>query len=112
MRTVPRNFAYGTSMSWNAHDPNYMTAQASTFSMKIVPHRFNYRTQFPSYPPLLLNEPSSSARVTPKGNYTPLNNPPKPVPHVPSEPGSDPSLSDCYFLDSSNSSDSVYYKRI
>ena len=29
--TVTRNFAYGTSVSWNVHDPNSTTKQASEF---------------------------------------------------------------------------------
>ena len=45
-------------MSWNAHDPNSMTAQASTFSTKTVPHNFTCIMQFPSYPTPPLNEPS------------------------------------------------------
>ena len=49
--------------------------------------------------------------VTPKGNPTPRNNPPKPAPNVPDDPDSDPSLSDCSLSESSNSLDGEYSKQ-
>ena len=53
---------------------------------------------------------SSLESVTPKGNIKPRNNPPNPVPNVPSDTDSDPSLSDYSPLGSSNSSYDDYYK--
>ena len=50
--------------------------------------------------------PSSPASVTPKGNPTPCNNSPSPVPNVPSDPDSSTSSSDYSLLDLSDSSES------
>ena len=41
-------FAYGTSVSWNAHDTYSSKKQASMFSTKTVVHHFTCGTQFPS----------------------------------------------------------------
>ena len=96
-------------MSWNSHDPqaskNYATSQANTFSLRThlsqnnvalvnthsllpVPRKLTYKT---SDPPLPSNGKPSPASVTPTGNLTPYNNPPKLVPQVPIDPDSDPS---------------------
>ena len=112
MRTLPHNFARGTIVLWNTHNPKYTTAQASTFSTKTVPYNFTYGTQFPSYPPPQSNDPSLPPSVTPTGNYTPCNNPPKPVIHVPNDPDSDPSSLDSSFSGSSDWSDSRYFNWI
>ena len=114
-RTVSRNFTYGKSVLLNSHDPkdntNSTTTQSSTFSTITVQRKFTYGTKFPSYPPPPSNGQSSPSSITPTGNYTPRNNPPKPVPHVPIEPDSDPSFPDYSSLDSSDSSDSGYSKQ-
>ena len=119
-------------MSWGSHDPQassiYGTEQGSKCSMRTplahnnvslvhthsplpVPYyktKLNYET---NDPPLPSNGKSSPESVTPTGNLTPPNNPPKPVPSTPIEPDSDPSSLDYSLLDSSDSSDSGYLKQ-
>ena len=55
---------------------------------------------------------SSSESVTPKGNPTPCNNPPKLVLNIPPDPYLDLSLSDFSLLNPSDLSDNDYYKQI
>ena len=54
---------------------------------------------------------SSGEIVTPKRNPTPHNNPPNPVPNVPDDPDSDPTLSDSSLLYLSDLSDYEYCKQ-
>ena len=70
---------------------------------------FNYRSA--SNPPSPPHD-SSAESVTPKGSPKPRINPPNQVPHVPSDPNSDPSLSGSSFSDSFDSSDNDYSKQI
>ena len=49
--------------------------------------------------------------MTPKVNHNPHNNPPNPVPNVPADLDSDPSLSYSSSSYSSDSSDDEYYKQ-
>ena len=51
---------------------------------------------------------SSAESLTPKGNPTPRNNSPNMVLNLPSDPDSDPILSDHSLSDSSDSSDDEY----
>ena len=69
---------------------------------------FNY--DIVSDPPSPLHD-SSPEIVTARVNTKPRKNPPNPVPYVPIDPNSDPSLSDSSLLDSSDSSDDEYYKQ-
>ena len=50
--------------------------------------------------------------MTPKGNPTPRNNPPNTVTNVPSDPDSYPTLLDYSSLDSYDSSDNDYSKKM
>ena len=80
--------------------PVYSTVQASQI--------FNYVSESdPSSPP----NDSSSENVTPILNTKPHYKPPNPVPNVPDEPDSDPSLSYYSSSESSDSSDDEYYKQ-
>ena len=76
--------------------------------MKTIPCNFAYGMQFPSYPPPPSYDQSSPTSITPIGNSTPRNNPPKPVPQIPNEPDSDPSSSYSSSPNSSYSSDSEH----
>ena len=58
-----------------------------------------------SYPPPPSTGTSSLEIITPTGNSTPWNNPPKEVPHLPNDPDSYPSLSDSSLLESLESLD-------
>ena len=50
--------------------------------------------------------------MKPKGNPTPINNPPNPVPNLPADPYSDSIFSDSSSSDSSDSSESEYLKQV
>ena len=64
----------------------------TTFSVH-TPQMSTYGTASDPQSPL---HDSSAEIVTPKGNYTPLNNQLNPVPNVLANLDSDPSLSDSY----------------
>ena len=108
-------------MSRNSHDiqagTNSMTSQASEFYTRTplahnnvplihthylicVRFKLTYGTSDPQSPS---NVQALIASVTPTGNYTPCNNPPKPVLHVPFDPDSDPSFLDSSLSDSLDS---------
>ena len=61
--------------------------------------------------PTLPSHDSSAESVTPKGIPNPCNNPTNPLPYVPDDLDSDPSLSDSSSSDSSDSSDGDYYNQ-
>ena len=71
------------------------------------PQIFTYGTASDPWSP---SHDLSAESVTPKGNPTPWNKPHNPVPNIPSDPDSDPILSDYSLSDSFDSSEDEYYK--
>ena len=83
-------------MSWNSHDPqantNSTTAQASTFSMRTVPHNFSYSTSMSwnaHDPNSMTSQASTFSMKTVQHNFTYGTQ----FPSYPPPPSNDPSLS-------------------
>ena len=77
-------------------------------SLVPVPCKFTYVT---SHSPSPSNIQPSPARVTPAGNFSPHNNQPQLIPHVPIDPDADPILLDYSLSESLYSLESGYSKQ-
>ena len=111
-------------MSWDSKDTesstfstrtpmahNYVSS-IHTYYVVPAPHHTQISTYGTSDPPSTSHEKSLTVSVISTGNPIPHNNPPKPVPNVPSDPHSDSSTSGSSSLESSDSPDFGYPKQV